>query len=184
MRVLVVEDDGELRRAIARTLEDWGAEVLHAADVEQGVAALSHCPDLLIVDVRLGTGTGVRVVEVAAASRPAPLVMAVSGEASPAEAFRLAQLGVAVFLPKPLSLDSLLAALERVLSEPGDLSSHVAVRVGLEGYHDLLRRVRRTMLEQALARSGGNRQQAAKLLGISRQAVQQLIRDLELEVAG
>jgi hypothetical protein len=44
----------------------------------------------------------------------------------------------------------------------------------------VLDRVRRAMAEQALAMAAGNKTGAARLLGITRQAVQQLIRDLEL----
>jgi transcriptional regulator with PAS, ATPase and Fis domain len=56
----------------------------------------------------------------------------------------------------------------------------VASQVGRRSYHDMVRQVRKTMLEQAMARSGGNRVQAAKLLEVSRQAVQQLIKDFQL----
>jgi len=44
----------------------------------------------------------------------------------------------------------------------------------------VLDRVRRSMAEQALAMAAGNKTGAARLLGITRQAVQQLIRDLDL----
>ena len=41
--------------------------------------------------------------------------------------------------------------------------------------------MRRNMVQQALAMSGGNRTRAAQLLGVTRQAVQQMIRELELD---
>jgi DNA-binding NtrC family response regulator len=52
--------------------------------------------------------------------------------------------------------------------------------VGRVSFREVLDRVRRSMAEQALAMSAGNKTGAARLLGITRQAVQQLIRDLDL----
>jgi hypothetical protein len=56
----------------------------------------------------------------------------------------------------------------------------VRCEVGSASYHDVAARVRRTMVEQALRLSGGNKTGAARILRISRQAVQQLMRSLEV----
>lgn len=181
MRVLVVEDDDLLRRSIGKAVISWGAEVIEAATVEDGVAAFAKRPDLLVVDVRLRGGSGLDVVRAAAAARPIPLMIAMSGQASPEEAFQLAQLGVRGYLPKPLSLDDLRATVTAIAEQPISLSPHVAAQVGQEAFQDVQANLRRAMVEQALALSKGSRTGAARLLGVTRQAVQQMIRDLSLD---
>jgi two-component system, response regulator RegA len=183
MKTLIVEDNDLLRDAMQRALRQWGAEVHAVATEEEALEALKDSPDLLIADVRLkNKGSGVRVVEAAAQLRPSPLMVAISGKASPIETFALAQAGVAAYVAKPLDFDSFVATIEAVIANPPDFGRHVAPHVGRSSYHDILRRVRRTMLEQALARSSGNRVHAARMLKVSRQAVQQLIKDFELPV--
>jgi two-component system response regulator RegA len=181
MKVLIVEDDALLRKAMSSALRDWGAIVTSVSTEQEAITALADNPELLITDVRLPNhGSGVRVVESASKMRPAPLMLVVSGKASPVEAFRLAQAGVLMYIPKPLDFDCFIATIEAIISDPPDMSHMVASQVGRRSYHDMVRQVRKTMLEQAMARSGGNRVQAAKLLEVSRQAVQQLIKDFQL----
>ena len=49
------------------------------------------------------------------------------------------------------------------------------------GYHERLRRFRRSMVVEALEASGGNRAAAARRLGLSRQALSYLVRRLEID---
>jgi DNA-binding NtrC family response regulator len=109
-------------------------------------------------------------------------MIAISGQASANEAFRLGALGVRAYLSKPLSFTELIATIECVLDQAPDLSQLLVASVGRQRFRDVQEQVRRTMAEQALALARGNRTEAARLLGVSRQAVQQLIRDLDIDV--
>lgn len=178
LSVVIVEDDELIRSGMARVLCEWGAEVHECSSEQEAIALLALAPDLVIVDVRLSEGgSGVRVAALASARKPSPLVVAVSGEATPLEAFRLAQAGVVAYIPKPLDLTTFVATIEAVLENPPQIEPQIAVQVGRVPYFQVLERVRRTMLEQALAQSGGNRIRAAQTLKITRQAVQQMIRN-------
>ena len=108
--------------------------------------------------------------------RPFPLVIAMSGAASSEEAFRLAQKGVCAFLPKPFDLQQLGAVWERALSEPPPVEPWIRQAVGKLPLRALEDRVRETMLDEALARSRGSRKGAARLLEISRQLLQHMIK--------
>lgn len=134
----------------------------------------------MVLDVDLPDGSGVALAEHAARMRPQPIILAISADATPREAFRLAQLGALAFLPKPLSLADFMVSLEAVLDKAPDYVPHLVAVVGHESFRAVLDRVRRAMAEQALALAAGNKTGAARLLGITRQAVQQLIRDLDL----
>jgi signal transduction histidine kinase/HPt (histidine-containing phosphotransfer) domain-containing protein len=59
-RVLVVEDGPDNRLLVRALLEKMGAQVLCAADGEQGVsAALAHTPDLVLMDIQMPVLDGV-----------------------------------------------------------------------------------------------------------------------------
>jgi hypothetical protein len=62
----LVENDAELRRALALLLEKWGMTVLEAASGEEALALIEEIgilPDIFLVDQQLGEGvTGVEFV--------------------------------------------------------------------------------------------------------------------------
>lgn len=181
--ILLVDDDELFLRAVARALEARGEQVERCSTVKDGLDALARRPRLVLVDVRFPVGNGIEIVEAGLLLRPAPTIIAVSGEASTAEAFRLAQLGVRGYLTKPVSTDELLAVVQNPAGEGVNIDLHLAAEVGNTPIHQVQERVRRVMLEQALALTGFNITAAARLLGISRQAVQHMTKDLGLRVS-
>jgi len=178
-RVLIVEDDKALCGALARVASRWGDEILQAHRVSDALELLDTNPTLLIIDVRMPDGSGLDVVEAASQRRPVPTMVAVSGEASPEESFRLAQAGVRAYLAKPLGLGEFVSLVEAAMRDAPDLQAVAAAAVGHRPLRNVRDEVRRTMVDQALARAEGNRSAAARLLNVSRQAVQQMVRERE-----
>ena len=66
----------------------------------------------------------------------------------------------------------------RPLAEPPDLTPYVRASVGIVPLQHIEEHVRHTMLQEALARSGGNRRGAARMLKVSRQLLQHMLRKL------
>jgi DNA-binding response OmpR family regulator len=115
--VLIVEDDESLRRIVSRHLRAQGYEVDEASSAEAAAGALEGGlrPNVVILDLNLPGDTGwdlLRGVALAAAGSP-PVVIASATTVSPR---RLAEFGVAGYLPKPFPLDTLVATLERLLN--------------------------------------------------------------------
>lgn len=183
MRALIVEDDLPLREGLVAALADAGMEVIEAEGVEAGISALDRLPHLLVLDIGLPDGRGLAVAEEAVRRRPTPAIIAISADITPREAFQLGKLGVRGFVEKPLRLTSVMATIETVLAEAPRIEPHLVGLVGTRPFHEILAGVRAVLAEQALAMSGGNRTKAAELLSVTRQAVQQMIRDLELHSA-
>ena len=104
------------------------------------------------------------------------VVVAMSGEAGPSATFDLGLHGVRAFIEKPLTLDRLEAAIERALQPPPSLGPTLRQRVGHVGLQDVQSEVRSVMIEEALARERGSRRGAARLLTVSRQLLQYLLR--------
>ena len=114
--LLLVEDDEALRRILARHLRGVGFVVVEAASAEEATEALQHGlrPRLVILDVNLPGDTGwdlLRGPAMADAGTP-PVIVASALTIGPR---RLAEFGVAGYLPKPFALETLVAAVQRTL---------------------------------------------------------------------
>jgi DNA-binding NtrC family response regulator len=173
-RVLVVEDDRALCSALVAVARGWGAEAWEAHTVAEARALLERDPELLIVDLWLEGESAAPFVKEAAHHWPAPAILAISGRASPAESFELGALGVRGFLAKPLFKEQLVEKVGQALREAPDIAPLVAAHVGKTPLKGLLSEVRNVMIGQAIAQSGGSRSGAARLLQVTRQAIQQV----------
>lgn len=187
MRILIVEPDDALRDAIALDAEGWPVpdaphpnEALTARTTDEAIALLDHEPGLVIFDVRVGGVSGVRVLEAANERRLTPSCLAMSGEASAEEAFELGTLGVRGYLAKPFTLGELREMVGQTLTAPPDVEGVATAQVGHVAILTVQDRVKKAMLKQALAIADGNYVRAAKSLGVTRQAVQQMVRRYEL----
>ncbi len=116
-RVLVVDDDADVRGFLAESLQDLGHEVRAAELGEQAIAELSEWrPDLALIDYAMPGMNGADTARAARALLPDLPIVFVTGYA---ESERLeAALGSAVpLLRKPFTLDELDAAVARNLRE-------------------------------------------------------------------
>lgn len=183
VRALVVEDDVELLQAIGREVErSLDASVRLAASLADGISSMrTHNPHLIVTDVYLSDGRCEDLVAEALLHRPLPAIVAISGRVSPEEAFALGALGIRSYLAKPLSLSALRQVLARVLESSPPVVATIAGQVGRVSIEVVKRDVRTTMLTQALALTAGNRTECARILGVTRQAVQHMIRELEID---
>lgn len=109
-RVLVVEDDEQLRRIITSNLAARGHEVRQAADASTALAALAEDkPDLLILDINLPDRTGWDVLRDARLPDDVRVLMLTAVPVSPR---RLAEFRPVAYLPKPFPLEALLRLAE------------------------------------------------------------------------
>jgi CheY-like chemotaxis protein len=114
-RVLVVDDDEDVRQLLFTALGDEGYEVATAADGEEALQAVRHRrPNLILLDLMMPRVSGWTFTE-RYAKEPGPhapiiVITAVSGQV-----LRLPQQGVTRVIPKPFSVDALLRHVERAL---------------------------------------------------------------------
>ena len=112
-RVLVVDDEVQIRESMALLLTELGYEVLTADGTEQALQALDTGPvDMLLCDLRLREGDdGLRTIGAVLARQPQVRVALVTGETSPERLQQIEASGVLVF-HKPVSLATLRPFLE------------------------------------------------------------------------
>jgi CheY-like chemotaxis protein len=120
MRVLVVEDDDDLRGLMWRIFADAGDEVAVAADGGEAIEKIhSLRPELVVVDLVLPGLDGWAVIR-SLQRLPAPPPVVMLSVHSHSEMYaRAAEAGVAAFVEKPFSVMALLATCERVVREDG-----------------------------------------------------------------
>ena len=114
MRVLIVDDDPNLRDSFGTELTRAGHAVRVEADAAGAVAALSGAgADLVLLDLRIGDGRGREVAEAATRFCPAARLVVINGtgELTRGEIFDLAP-GVAAVLRKPVDIETLAGAVE------------------------------------------------------------------------
>jgi DNA-binding response OmpR family regulator len=117
-KILVVEDDDDLRKGLARRLGASGYDVVLAGD---GLAAVSEAtaerPDLVLLDIGLPGGSGLTVLRRysdSAALVFTPVVVLTGRDPVAIEA-DVRKYGVAGFLTKPADNDELLRVIARAL---------------------------------------------------------------------
>jgi two-component system, response regulator PdtaR len=112
LRVLIVEDEAVIGMLLAEVLAGMGHDVCAVETTEtDAVAAAARCrPDLMIVDARLGDGSGVSAVEEILRTGFVPHVF-VSGDMLGVQALRPG----AVVIQKPFFESDLARAIQRAL---------------------------------------------------------------------
>jgi two-component system, OmpR family, KDP operon response regulator KdpE len=108
-RVLVIEDEADIRRFVRIALESEGHEVAEAAGVQRGlVEAGLHRPDIVILDLGLPDGDGVGFVREFRSWSSAP-VLVLSARAGESDKVRALDAGADDYLVKPFGSAELLA---------------------------------------------------------------------------
>ncbi|HSS74738.1 MAG TPA: response regulator transcription factor [Gaiellaceae bacterium] len=138
-RVLVVDDEPQILRALSTTLRGAGYDVSTAASAEAALtAAAAHPPEAVILDLVLPDGSGTDVCRELRTWTEAPVII-LSAVGEEREKVAALDAGADDYVTKPFSVDELLARLRAVLrrsvpaSEPvieiGELSIDVPNRV-------------------------------------------------------
>jgi two-component system, response regulator RegA len=110
--LLIVDDDAPLCQRLARAMERRGFVVETAESVAAGIAAATaRPPAFAVVDLRLGDGSGLAVVEAMRAARPSARIVMLTGYGNIATAVAAVKAGAVDYLPKPADAD----AVERAL---------------------------------------------------------------------
>ncbi len=115
-RILILDDEPNIRRSLQMILEHEGYAVLTAGSVVEG-RRLASGADALLLDVRLPDGSGIDFLkQFREKETSAPAIM-ISGHATIADAVEATRAGAFDFLEKPLSRDKVLLSLKNALEQ-------------------------------------------------------------------
>jgi DNA-binding response OmpR family regulator len=128
-KILVVEDDADVRLGYNVLLKANGYDMFFAADGSSAVSeARTHAPDLVILDLGLPAGDGFVVLDWFRGNPNLQLipVIVVSGRdvyGLQGNRERALEAGAKIFLQKPWNDDELLASIRQLLGQPAPAPS-------------------------------------------------------------
>ncbi|MFN3076041.1 MAG: response regulator [Alphaproteobacteria bacterium] len=140
-RILVIEDDPQLRRFLRASLELRGYQVLEAVDGRNGADHLTaESPDLILLDLNLPDVDGLQFLsEIRSWSRTPVIVMSV--RSATADKIQSLDGGASDYVTKPFDIGELLARINGVLRRRDVGEASAPVFQGGEGLVvDLVRR--------------------------------------------
>ncbi len=113
MRVLVIEDDERLARQITRELQRANHEATARNDGADGLkAALENPPDLIILDINLPGLDGFSVLKRLREDHSTARILILTAHAEISDRVKGLKAGADDYLPKPFSLNELMARIE------------------------------------------------------------------------
>jgi CheY-like chemotaxis protein len=119
-RILVIDDDDEVRRTLVRMLESARHEVHQAADGETGIAVCNRIlPQLVISDILMPEKEGIETIRDLKRAHPALKIVAISGggQSGSMDFLEMARaLGADEALQKPFRRAELLEVVSRLLA--------------------------------------------------------------------
>jgi two-component system KDP operon response regulator KdpE len=114
-QILVIEDDDAIRNVVRLLLQAEQYRVIEAATAARGeIEARSHKPDLLLVDLGLPDGDGLKVIERVREWSQMPIVV-LSARTMEAQKVAALDAGADDFVTKPFSAPELLARVRAAL---------------------------------------------------------------------
>jgi two-component system, OmpR family, KDP operon response regulator KdpE len=129
-RVLVVDDEPQILRALRINLRVRQYEVFTAASGAEALAVASrHPPDLVILDLGLPDLSGIDVIQGLRGWTAAPIVV-LSGRADSADKVEALDAGADDYVTKPFSMDELLARMRAAVRRAGAPDEQPRIRLG------------------------------------------------------
>ncbi len=132
--ILIVDDEYSIRRTLGMFLKTHGHHSLEVASVDEAIQCLdSDTPlDLMITDMRIGSGDGMQLLAaVSARGNAESIVMTAYGSIE--NAMQAMRLGAYDYLTKPINLDELLLRVNKVLEKKSLQEETFRLRERLSG---------------------------------------------------
>ncbi len=118
-RILIVDDETNVQRALARILGRMGHETATASDGAEAARLLGESAfDLCVTDLRMPVLDGFGVLRAARGRRPPVPVVVLTGHGSVPDAVRALREGACDFMAKPFHVTSFEDVVRRALQDP------------------------------------------------------------------
>ena len=113
-KLLLIDDEAGIRSTIQSILQSDDLQVFLAANAEQGLHLMKkECPPIVMLDIRLGSASGLDVFEQLRLINPRVLVIFITGHGTTETAIETMKKGAYDYLVKPLDLDELCSTVEQ-----------------------------------------------------------------------
>jgi DNA-binding NtrC family response regulator len=179
IRILIVDDQQEIRSLCTAVGQGMGLRCLHATGAREALEQVGKdAPELMLADLSMGKMSDLELLAEVKRRAPQTEVALVSASGSSESAFEAMRLGAYDFVVKPFGEERIRLILERMVEKVRLVRENEYLRKVLQSkaqsrlspkplctdLEELERQTVRRVFEQV----HGNKEQAQKLLGISR----------------
>jgi two-component system nitrogen regulation response regulator GlnG len=113
-KLLIVDDESLIRTTIQSVLETPALQVFTAANCNEAIELMQReSPQIALLDIRLGTESGIDLYTELRRLNPRLLVIFITGHGNPDTAIETMKIGALDYLVKPLDLDLLSASVDQ-----------------------------------------------------------------------
>jgi len=121
-RVLIVDDEPDVRKVVRMTLEKAGYDVLEAEDGEKAIATLSEGEnnlllDVIISDIRMPNINGVEAIKYFQQEYPGKQLIVLTGFPDMDMATSFLKKGIVDYLVKPVEAENLRASVAKAMEQ-------------------------------------------------------------------
>lgn len=118
MRILVVDDEADIRFIIGMSLQRWGHTFVEAADAATAYdVCANHPPDGILLDVSMPGETGLELLQRLREDDLVPGPVALFSAAFPGQLGTVAEEQGILHLPKPFGLDELAELVQEMAAQ-------------------------------------------------------------------
>jgi two-component system nitrogen regulation response regulator NtrX len=138
-RILVVDDEAEIRRSVRMILEYEGYDVMEASSGPEGVAlAEKESPDLVFLDVKMPGMDGLEALQrIRTVSETLPVVI-ISGHGTVSTAVEATKAGAFDFIEKPLASERVLLTIRNALDQTRLADENRSLKRAVEVRHQMV----------------------------------------------
>ncbi len=156
-KILVVDDEENIRKSLKMILEYEGYQFLEAADGEEALQCIEDTVglDLVLLDIKLPGRDGLEILSEIKKRPYPPEVIIISGQGTIQTAVEATKLGAFEFLEKPLHRDRVLLTIRNALNQKKlereclDLRRKAEKKYELVGNHPLMKQLWNEILKAA-----------------------------------
>ena len=138
-RILVIDDEAEIRRSVRMILEYEGYDVIEASSGPEGVAlAEKEAPDLVFLDVKMPGMDGLEALQRIKAVNDTLPVVIISGHGTVSTAVEATKAGAFDFIEKPLASERVLLTIRNALDQTRLVDENRSLKRAVEVRHQMV----------------------------------------------
>jgi nitrogen regulation protein NR(I) len=126
-KILIVDDDADIRRAFRRNLEHDGLQVVDASSGDESIKKVAaERPDLIVMDIRMGATNGLDTLRKLRELDPKLTIIMMTAYGTTQTAIEAMKLGAYDYVLKPLDVPKLKTLIDKALKHARDMRQVVS----------------------------------------------------------
>jgi two-component system nitrogen regulation response regulator NtrX len=138
-RILVIDDEAEIRRSVRMILEYEGYDVVEASSGPEGLAMIERePPDLVFLDIKMPGLDGLEALQRVRQTNESLPVVIISGHGTVSTAVEATKLGAFDFIEKPLASERVLVTIRNALDQTRLQTENRTLKRAAEARHQMV----------------------------------------------